>query len=167
VTKKAQTILLGIIGVGAVLVIVVVGVGVWVVRSVVDNTDMDQASAAKAIEAVRARFGHVMPAFDVRPGGVTMSRRPPDAQPSGELKTLHVLRWDVHEERLTRADIPFWVIRWRNSSIDVVSAGDPNQGGVQVRTSTTIRVSDVERFGSTLLVDGDMPDGGHLMIWSE
>jgi hypothetical protein len=167
VTKKQQTILIAVIGVVAILVIVVVGVGVWVFRSVVNNTNMDQTSAANAMEAVRARFGHEMPAFDVHPGGLTMLRRPPDAQPSGELTTLHVLRWDVHEERLTRADIPFWLIRWRNSSLDVTSAADPNQGGLRVRTATTIRVSDIERFGSTLLVDGDMPDGGHLMIWSE
>ena len=73
----------------------------------------------------------------------------------------------MHQERLTRADIPFWVIRWRNSSFDVVSAGDANQSGLHVSTSTTIRVDDVERFGSTLLLDGDMPDGGHIMIWSE
>src|SRR4030095_9056357 len=133
----------------------------------VNNTKMDQVSAAKAMEDVRERFAHVMPAFDVRPGGVTMSRRPPDVQPSGDLKTLHVLRWNVHEERLTRVDLPFWVIRWRNSSLDVMSTGDADQSGVQVRKTTTIRVADVERFGSTLLVDGDMPDGGHLVIWSE
>jgi hypothetical protein len=167
VTKKQQTILLAIIGVVAILAIVAVGVGVLVVRSLVDNTNLDQTSATKAMEDVRARFGHVMPAFDVQPGGVTMARRPPDARPSGDLKTLHVLRWDVHDERLTRVDLPFWMIRWRNSSFDVMSAGDTDQSGGQLRTTTTIRVADVERFGSTLLVDGAMPDGGHLMIWSE
>lgn len=166
-TKKAQTILLAIIGIGLVLVIVVVGVGVWAVRSMVNNADMDPATATKAMDDVRARFGQVMPVFDVRPGGVTMSRVPPDTRPPGELKTLHILRWDVHEERLTRVDIPFWMIRMRNSSLDVTADGSVTPGGASLRTSTKIRVEDVERFGSALLVDGDLPDGGHLVIWSE
>jgi hypothetical protein len=167
VTKKAQTILLAIIGIGLVVVIVVVGVGVWAVRSMVNNADMDPATATKAMDDVRARFGQVTPVFDVRPSGVTMSRVPPDTRPPGELKTLHILRWDVHEERLTRVDIPFWMIRMRNSSIDVMSDGTVSPGGASLRTSTKIRVEDVERFGSALLVDGDLPDGGHLVIWSE
>jgi hypothetical protein len=166
-TKKQQTILLAVIGILAILVIVVVGVGVWVVRSMVNNTDMDQAAATKTMEDVRARFGQAMPVFDVRPSGVTMSRVPPDTPPPSELKTLHILRWDVHEERLTRVDIPFWVIRMRNSSLDVMNDGSVSPGGARLRTSTKIRVEDIERFGSALLVDGDMPDGGHLVIWSE
>jgi len=167
VTKKAQTILLAIIGVVVIVVICVVGVGVWAVRSMVNNADMDPATATKAMGDVRARFGQVMPVFDVQPSGVTMSRVPPDKRPPGELKTLHILRWDVHEERLTRVDVPFWMIRMRNSSFDVMNDGTVNPGGVRLRTSTKIRVDDVERFGSALLVDGDLPDGGHLVIWSE
>lgn len=166
-TKKQQTILLAIVGVVAIVAIVVVGVGMWAVRSMVANTDMDQASAAKTMDDVRARFGQVMPVFDVRPSGVSMARTPPDTRPPGELTTLHILRWDVHEERLTRVDIPFWLIRMRNSSFDVMNDGSVSPGGVRLRTSTKIRVEDIERFGSALLVDGDMPDGGHLVIWSE
>ena len=166
-TKKAQTILLAVIGIVAIVVITVVGVGVWAVRSMVINADMDPATATKAMDDVRARFGQVKPVFDVQPSGVTMSRVPPDTRPPGELKTLHILRWDVHEERLTRVDLPFWMIRMRNSSFDVMSDGTVSPGGAGLRTSTKIRVEDVERFGSTLLVDGDLPDGGHLVIWSE
>jgi hypothetical protein len=167
VTKKQQTILLAIIGIVAVLIVVVVGVGAWAFRSMVNNTDIDRPSAAKAIEEVRARFAQAAPVFNVQPSGVTMAKEPPDTRPAGELKTLHVLRWDVHEERLTRVDIPFWLIRMRNSSFDVINDGSVSPGGVQLRTSTKIRVEDIERFGSALLVDGDMPDGGHLVIWSE
>jgi hypothetical protein len=64
-------------------------------------------------------------------------------------------------------DIPFWLIRMRNSSFDVMNDGRVSPGGMRLTTSTKIRVEDIERFGSALLVDGDMPDGGHLVIWSE
>ncbi len=166
-TKKQQTILLAIIGSVAVIVIAVVAVGVWVMTSMVNNAEMDEAAAAKQMQEVRAKFGQAMPVFDVQPSGVTMSRVPPDTSPPGDLKTLHILRWDVHQERLTRVDIPFWVIRMRNSSLDVMSDGSVSPGGASLRTSTKIRVEDVERFGSTLLVDGDLPDGGRVLVWSD
>ena len=55
----------------------------------------------------------------------------------------------------------------RNGPIDVMYEGDPNPSGLRMKTSTSIRVADIERFGPALLVDGDMPDGGHVVIWSE
>jgi hypothetical protein len=52
--------------------------------------------------------------------------------------------------------------------IEVFYSDEASSGtGLRVRTPSTIRVSDLERFGSALLVDGDMPDGGHVLIWSE
>ena len=165
-TKKQQTILLSIIGVVVILVIAVVGVGVWAVRSMVDNAEMDEAAATKTMEDVRARFAHAAPVLDFRPEGLTLSRRPPDTRPPGELKTLHVIRWDVHEEHLTRIEIPFWVLRLRDGPIDVSYEGE-SRDGLRTRTRSSVRVSDIERFGSALLVDGDMPDGGHVMVWSD
>jgi hypothetical protein len=165
-TKNQKTILFAVIGVVVMLVIVVIGTGVWFVRSLVDNVNMDQAAATKILEDVRTRFAPATPVLDVRPGGVTLARRPPDTAPAGELKTLHILRWDIHQERLSRLEVPFWLLRMKEMPIDVFYS-DEAGSGLRVRTPSTIRIADIERFGPALIVDGDMPDGGHLLIWSD
>jgi hypothetical protein len=165
-TKNQKTILFAVIGVVVMLVLAVIGVGVWFVRSLVDNVAMDQAAATKTMDDVRARFAAATPVLDVRPGGVTLVRKPPETAPPGELKTLHILRWDVHRDRLSRLEIPFWLLRMREMPIDVFYS-DEAGSGARVRMPSTIRMSDIERFGSALIVDGDMPDGGHLLIWSD
>jgi hypothetical protein len=167
-TKKQQTILLASIGIFVVLVIAVVGVAIWAFTSMVENTDADEASATKTIDDVRARFAHATPLLDLAPSGLTLARRPPDTPPSGELKTLHVLVWNTDEEKLTRVEIPFWLLRLRDSPIDVTYQRESNDSGLKVKkTASSVRISDIERFGSALIVDGDTPDGNHVLIWSD
>jgi len=164
-TKKQQTILLAIIGVFVVLVVVIIGVGAWVATSLFENTNTDQASATRTMDDVRIRFANATPVLDLHPSGLTLSRQPPDTRPPGELTTLHILRWNVHEARLTRVELPFWMLRLRDSPIDVTY--DNQNGGLRTRTATSIRVSDIERFGPALLVDGALPDGGRVVVWTD
>jgi hypothetical protein len=164
-TKKQQTILLAVIGVFVVLVIVIVGAGIWIARSLFDNVSMDEATATRTMDDVRSRFANAVPVLDVQPRGLTMSRQPPDTPPQGELTTLHILRWDVNEDRLTRIELPFWLLRLRDSPIDVMY--EDGSSGLRTRTSTSISVSDIERFGPTLLVDGPLPDGGRIVAWTD
>jgi hypothetical protein len=163
-TRNQRTILLAVVAAVVMVVTVVVGVSVWFATSLVHNTDMSETAAMQTIDDVRARFGALPPVLTLQPQGVTMSRRPPDTGPAGDLKTLHVLRWDQFEERLTRVEVPFWLLRLRDGPIDV-SYDDGTGAGVKV--PLTIRVSDLERFGPALLLDGSMPDGGHVVAWSE
>jgi uncharacterized membrane protein len=67
-TKNQKTIIFAIVGVVVMLVIVVIVTGVWFVRSLVDNVNMDQTAATKTLEDVRARFAPATPALDLRPG---------------------------------------------------------------------------------------------------
>src|SRR5262245_58987557 len=99
-TKNQKTVLFVVIGVVVMLIVAVAAVGVFAVRSMFDNIATDQATATKTMDDVRAKFAHAMPVLELQPGGVTLSRRPPDTPPPGKLKTLHVLHWSVHESRL-------------------------------------------------------------------
>jgi hypothetical protein len=171
-TKKQQTILLAVIGSVVMVAIAVVVVGIWAFRSMVENTEMDGPSAAKMMDDVRARFRHAPPVLDVRPGAVTLSRRPPDAKAAHELTTLHISRWDIHEQRLARVEVPFWLLRMKETPINVIVENEVGNtaeadGGTKVRTPLSVTVADIERFGPALLVDGDTPDGGHLLVWSD
>lgn len=162
-TKKQQTILLAVLATVVVLAIVVVGAGVWIFSSLVENEPMNEATASKTLDEIRARFTGVTPVIELRGTGPTLLRRPPDEKPPGELKTLHLVRWSGEEERLTRVDLPFAILRLRDGLFRVQL--DREAGGVNL--STSLRVSDVERYGPTLLMDDDLPDGGRLLMWSD
>jgi hypothetical protein len=162
-TKKQQTILLAVLASVVAIAIVTVAAGVWIFTSLVENEAMNETEASKALEEIRARFSGVTPVIELRPTGATLLRKPPDEKPPGEVKTLHVVRWSVEDERLTRVDLPFAILRLRDGLFRVQF--DREAGGAKV--STSLRVADVERYGPTLLMDDALPDGGRLVMWSD
>ena len=154
-TKKQKTILLAIVAIAGVLAIAVIGTGIWIVRSLVENVSMNEAAATRAFDDVRARFGDTGPVFALRDGPVLL-RRPPETPPAATLKTLHIQRWDDHTERMSRIDLPFSLVRMKD---------DPNATGLSF--STSLRVADIERYGPALLVDDTMPNGDRVLVWSD
>jgi hypothetical protein len=79
------------------------------------------------------------------------------------LKTLHILSWDGRAARMSRVDVPFSLLRMRDGLFRLNA--EPNATGLSF--STSARVADIERYGPTLLVDDTMPDGDHVLIWSD
>jgi len=161
-TKKQKTILLAILAIAGVLVIAVVGTGIWVVRSLVENVSMNEAAATRSFDDVRARFADTGPVFALRYGPVLL-RRPPETQPAATLKTLHIQRWDDHTERMSRIDLPFSLLRMKDGLFRLKA--DPNATGLSF--STSLRVADIERYGPALLVDDNMPNGDRVLILSD
>jgi hypothetical protein len=162
-TKKQQTILLAVLASVAVMAIAVVAAAVWIFTSLVHNEEMNEGAAVKTFDEVRARFGGITPVVDLRPDGPMLLRRPPDTDPPSELKTLHILRWSLQDETMSRVELPFALLRLRGGLFRVRT--EPDETGRSV--SMSLQVSDVERYGPTLLVDGSMPDGGRVLVWSD
>jgi hypothetical protein len=161
-TKKQKTFLLAILGVVGVLAIAVIGTGIWIVRSLVENVSMNEADATKSFDDVRARFGDAGPAISLRDGPVLL-RHPPEIQPSATLTKLHIMRWDGRAERMSRIDVPFSLLRMRDGLFRLQAEA----GTSGLSFSTSLRVADVERYGSALLVDDTMPNGDHVLVWSD
>jgi len=161
-TKKQKTILLAVLGVVSVLAIAVIGTGIWVVRSMVENVSMNEAEATRSFDDVRARFGDTGPVISLRDGPVLL-RRAPETQTAAALKTLHILRWDGRAERMSRIDVPFSLLRMRDGLFRVKAEADTNG----LSFSTSLRVADIERYGPALLVDDSMPNGDHVLVWSD
>ena len=161
-TKKQRTILLAIVAIAGVLAIAVIGTGIWIVRSLVENVSMNEAAATRAFDDVRARFGDTGPVFALRDGPVLL-RRPPETPPAATLKKLHIQRWDDHTERMSRIDLPFSLLRMKDGLFRLKA--DPNATGLSF--STSLRVADIERYGPALLVDDNMPNGDRVLIWSD
>ena len=162
-TKKQRTILLVILGVVGVFVIAVMGTGLWIVRSLVENVSMDEATATRAFDDIRTRFGNAEPVIALRSDGPVLARRPSETQSTATLKTLHILRWDGRAERMSRIDVPFSLLRMRDSVFQL--RAEPDATGLHF--STSLRVSDVERYGPALLVDDNMPNGDRVLVWSD
>lgn len=162
-TKKQRTILLAILGVAGVFVIAVVGTGIWIVRSLVENVTMNEAAATRSFDDIRARFGNTGPVIALRGDGPVLLRRPAETQPATTVKTLHILRWNGGAERMSRIDIPFSLLRMRDSVFRLRAEPDPTG----VSFSTSLRIADIERYGPALLVDDTMPNGEHVLIWSD
>jgi len=161
-TKKQKTILLAVLGVVSVLAIAVIGTGIWIVRSMVENVSMNEAEATRSFDDVRARFGDTGPVISLRDGPVLL-RRAPETQTAAALKTLHILRWDGRAERMSRIDIPFSLLRMRDGLFRLKA--EANTNGLSF--STSLRVADIERYGPALLVDDSMPNGDHVLVWSD
>jgi hypothetical protein len=161
-TKKQKTILLAVLGVVSVLAIAVIGTGIWIVRSMVENVSMNEAEATRSFDDVRARFGDTGPVISLRDGPVLL-RRAPETQTAAALKTLHILRWDGRAERMSRIDVPFSLLRMRDGLFRVKAGADTNG----LSFSTSLRVADIERYGPALLVDDSMPNGDHVLVWSD
>jgi hypothetical protein len=79
------------------------------------------------------------------------------------VKTLHIMRWDGRAERMSRIDVPFSLLRMRDSVFRL--RAEPGATGLSF--STSLRVSDVERYGPALLVDDNMPNGDRVLVWSD
>ena len=162
-TKKQQTILLAVIASVAVIVIAIVAAAVWIFTSVVHNETMTETAAAKTLEDVRARFGGVTPVIALRPTGPVLLRPAPDTKPSGDLRTLHILRWNTEDEEMSRVELPFAALRLKDGPFRLQMDRDEAGGSI----STSLSVADIERYGPTLLMDDRLPDGGHVLIWSD
>jgi hypothetical protein len=162
-TKKQQTILLAVLASVAVIAIAVVAAAVWIFTSVVHNEAMTDAAATKTLDEVRARFAGVTPVISLRATGPVLLRAAPETTPPGELRTLHILRWNVQDEAMSRVDLPFAILRLKDGPFHLQMERD--EAGVSI--STSLRVADIERYGPTLLMDDRLPDGGQVLVWSD
>ena len=87
---------------------------------------------------------------------------------------LHILVWAPADSRLSRVRLPFAVSVVATEPLPLEAlAGVGNQGlGALMEArrrgnELNIRLSDLERAGRTLLLDGVTPDGTHVVMWSE
>ena len=161
--KKTASILLGILGVCILLVVVGVGVGAWFFASAFDNQPADEDTAARAFDEVRLRFGAVTPILEIRDREMTLLRKPPDnAAPARPIETVHMLAWAPDEQNLSKVAVPMWLLRMSNDPIEL-SAGSDLEAGANL----SITAAEIERYGPTLVVDHQEPNGERFLVWTD
>ena len=161
-TKK-QTTILAIVGTAVLLCVVVLAAALMFIRSTIHRQETDDQTAAATMNAAREKFNGAIPVIELRPGGPVYTRPVPDG-PAAPLHRVHVLAWDPDDQSLARMDMPFALLRWKDAPFTVASGVADT---FSLDRAVSIKASDLERFGPALLLDQDMPDGTHTLIWTD
>ena len=166
-----------ILGAAAPLVLVglvVLSIGVWWATSLYQNEQADQARADAAFAEIRARFAGVEPAFRIRERRLVIAREAAAVTPPTTPVAVHLLVWQPRERMLSRVTLPSWMSRIATEPLPLealAGLGEQGLGAIleaQRRgNELNIRITDLERYGPTLLLDGTTPDGTQVVMWNE
>ena len=163
--------------VGALLVLGVATViaGIWWATSLSQSEHTDTAHASAAFDAVRARFPGIDPAFEIQETRLVVMREPAAPRSSTPVPAAaHILVWHPREQMLSPVALPLWMSKVATEPIPLdalAGVGDQGVGALmeakRAGNELNIRISDLERYGRTLLLDGVTADGKHVMMWNE
>ena len=171
--SRSTTVLLRVVGALLAVGVVVLLAAGWWVGSLYQSEQMDSAHASAAFAEVRARFPGMEPALEIREARLVVLREP--AAPSSRRPVAaHMLIWQPRERILSRFTLPLWTSRLATEPLPLEAlAGVANQGlgglldAKRRGHELNIRISDLERYGRTLLLDGVTADGTHVILWNE
>jgi hypothetical protein len=160
--KDTFRTLLIVVGVLVLLAMVGLGSAVWLFMRSFDLAQVDEASATQRFDQIRNRFAGVTPVLGIEDETPVVRRRPPAEDTGRRLTTLHVLAWDADDNGLARVDVPFWLLRLKSGPIEIASDtmrfGDGELG---------ITVEELERYGSTLVLDHKGRGGERVLVWTD
>ena len=157
--RKRSTILMVIVGIVVCIFVVGAGTITWFYLSVFDSVDADQAVATRSLDEARARFNGQQPILELRDDKISLLRKAPDVGSTHDLQNVRVLTWNADEGTLTTLTLPFWLLRLRDSGVDVSIAADG--------TRLTMTMDEVERYGPALVLDHLEEDGSRVLVWTE
>jgi len=154
-----------VFGVTVFVVFVVISVVVLGVAWFRQHLDVEAASSEHATTAfaeVRQRFTGKPPLLEMHGSAVARSNPPAEDAPRATLTTLHVLAWEAKEARLARFDIPFWLLRLKETPIRF---GTYASGLDELKISLT--ASEIERYGPGIIVDIEREGRDRALLWVE
>lgn len=170
----AKRTLLRVVGALLVLGVATLVAGIWWASTLYQSEQTDTAHASAAFAEVRRRFRGTAPAFEIRETRLVVMREPVEVPSSAAPVVAHMLVWQPRERMLSRVTLPLWMSKVATEPIPLEAlAGVGNQGlGALMEAKRhgdelNIRISDLERYGRTLLLDGVTADGKHVMMWNQ
>jgi hypothetical protein len=157
-------VVVAIVVVGILCVVAMAGVGFYFFSRHIDTRAASPASAAREFDAIRERFSDQKALIELDDRG-RFRRGNTDRPASGRAnppENLYVLAFDPDDGRIVRVTVPFWLLRLKagGTSIDF-------NGNRMDLEDLKLTVEDLERFGSTLIVDHKTLDGERVLVWSQ
>jgi hypothetical protein len=157
-------VVVGILAFGFVCIIGVAGAGFYFFRQHIQTRTVSAVSAAHEFEQVRTRFKNQKPLIELDRRGHFVRSNP--SRPSAELDkrpdVLNVLAFDPDDGQIVHVTIPFWLLRLKTGGARV----DLNGNRMNL-DDLRLSVEDLERYGPTLIVDHNTPDGERVLVWSQ
>jgi hypothetical protein len=157
-------IVIAVIAVCILGLVAIAGVGFYYVSQHVETKHATPATAATEFDAVKAGFAGQKPLVELDNRGQfrrANTDRPIPAQ-SKPPDQLCLLAFDPSDGRIVRFNLPFWFLRLKagNATIDL-------NGNRLDLEDLRLTVEDLERYGPTLIVDHQAPDGQRVLVWSK
>ena len=170
----SKKVLFRVIGTLVALGLAVLLAGAWWVGSLYQSEQTDADDASKAFAEVRARFPGLEPALAIRDAQLVIVREPPAPPSSAPPAVTQMLVWQPRERILSRVTLPLWMSKIATEPLPLdalTGVGTQGLGALMDAkrhgNELNIRISDLERYGRTLLLDGVTPDGKQIMMWNE
>ena len=172
-----RALIVGSLVIVGVAILALVGGGALFVMRHVGIEPATNESARDAFETARRPFADRTPMIEIGVDGSVKSHvgDPSRAKPA-PLTMLHVLAWDPDQQRLVRADIPFWALRFKNTLPGMHTEvplwilalqGERTNSSRLVADGPTLRIEDLERFGAGLIIDAEIAGGRRVLMWAE
>lgn len=160
----------GLIVLGIVIFVVVVGVGLIVTAGYLFSRQVEVQTVST--ESPDAEFDKTLAQFegqkpyieipspsDDTPPTVHHEQEKAQAQP---LNTIHLLVWDPGERKVTRVNLPYWIVRLRgNRPLNLSSRQSGFRSGVRLQVTP----EQIERHGPGLILDLNTRTGERVLVW--
>ena len=156
------------------LSVAAIAVGLWWVSSLHHSEQADLARANAAFAEIRAQFAGGRPALEIRADRLVVVRDPPATLPSPKPSAAYMMTWEPDARRLDRLRLPFSISVVATEPIPLEALTRVAHDGVTALMQAkrrgdelNLRLSDLERYGRALLLDGATSDGTQILIWVE
>jgi hypothetical protein len=145
-------------------VVAIAGVGFYFFKEHVVTHTASPAAASREFDQARAPFAGQKPLIELDRHGTYVRSNPDRPASATRLRpdALVVLAFDPEDGRIVRLTIPFWMLRLKTGG------GSISFNGKRMDLEDLkLSVADLERYGSTLIVDHVSTEGNRVLVWSQ
>jgi hypothetical protein len=157
-------VVIGVVVIGALCIVAMAGVGLYLFTQHISTKSASPAVAARDFDSVRERFSGQKALIELDDHGrflrANTGREAPVNAPPPE--SLNVLAFNPKDGRIVQVSIPFWLLRLKSRGTTI----DFNGRRMDLE-DLKLTVEDLERYGSTLIVDHRNASGERVLVWSQ